>query len=184
MVERLQGLQNVCALGRLALLGQRSSPRRTGARTRLRGRNGVPIVRVMYVPLIMLIVPNAIASQMADGKGLLKCLAHRACFLCCRDNVVSRRHAVTSPALERTFPPSARRVLQTRAFSHTQDQQAAIFGELTRLAGSIMLCVLTVDVHVPRLGRSQCSVADCRRMMRSLYCAQAAPTMWAIPEGM
>ena len=71
MVERLQGLQNVCALGRLALLGQRSSPRQTGARLGLRGRNGVPIVRVMYVLLIVLIVQNAIASQMADGIGLL-----------------------------------------------------------------------------------------------------------------
>ena len=178
MVERLQGLQNVCALGRLALVGQRSSPRRTGARARLRGRNGVPIVPI--VP----IVPNAIASHAADGIGLLYCFAHRACFLCCRDNVVSRRHAVTSPALERTFPPSARRVIQNaRIFTHARPA-GRNFGELTRLAGSIMLCVLTVDVHVPRLGRSQCSVADCRRMMRSLYCAQAAPTTWAIPEGM
>lgn len=158
-MERLQSVQNVCECG---------SPRQTGAWSGLRGRNGVPIVPF---------VQNAIASRAADGIGLLHCFAHRACFPCYVERTSFRAATPSHHQRQRgLFHHRPARTWRTpvHAFPHTQDQQAVCLGELTRLAGSIMLCVLTIDVHVPRLGRSQTSAADCRRMMRSPI-SQPAP---------
>ena len=124
-MERLQSVQNVRPMG------ERGSRRGClcGAQPGLRGRNGVPIM------LIVLIVPNAIASRAADGIGLLKCLAHRACFLW---YVVTTSFRVAAPSHHqrrrglfhhrpRTQRQRPRRP-RLRAFTHTQDQQAVFFG--------------------------------------------------------
>lgn len=67
-------------------------------------------------------MPNAIVSHEANGMVATLCVAHRACFLCYKEE---RRFALPPrhiPGNREDF-----RIVVRHRFSHTQDQQAAIF---------------------------------------------------------